>query len=147
MSWSEEAEKLLMKSVDWVDDKFPGEDGKNILSHLGGKWEVVAKRLGNEFETFKPTGSACKTKFYQIRSREVHTVNQNGQQVIIAESTEFPQAVLKDEDLVMAMVNPRLATLEKKVDLLEKQLKEKDKVLEIVQNLNDSFQEFFQTYK
>lgn len=143
-TWDETEEKALMEAVEWVDSKFPGEDGQEIMSRLGGRWELVAQALKRELN-LDVTGSACKTRFYQIRKRVVHTTK-DGQDVVVTEDTEFPQVVLKDEDLLMSVVNPRLVALEKRMTAVEKQLKNNQDVTTLVQELNDSFQDFFKNY-
>jgi len=65
----------------------------------------------------------------------------------VTEDTEFPQVVLKDEDLLMSVVNPRLVALEKRMTAVENQLKNNQDVTALVQELNDSFQDFFRNYK
>jgi hypothetical protein len=143
-TWNERQEKALMEAVEWVDSKFPGEDGQEIMSRLGGRWELVAQALKRELN-LDVTGSACKTRFYQIRKRVVFTIK-DGQDVVVTEDTEFPQVVLKDEDLLMSVVNPRLVALEKRMTAVEKQLKNNQDVTNLVQELNDSFQDFFKNY-
>lgn len=143
-TWNETQEKALLEAVEWVDEKFPGEDGQEIMSRLGGRWELVAQSLKREMD-LDVTGSACKTRFYQIRKRVVHTTK-DGQDVVVTENTEFPQVSLKDEDLLMSVVNPRLVSLEKRMAAVEKQLKNNQDVTTLVQELNDSFQDFFKNY-
>lgn len=143
-TWNETQEKALLEAVEWVDEKFPGEDGQEIMSRLGGRWELVAQSLKREMD-LDVTGSACKTRFYQIRKRVVYTTK-DGQDVVVTENTEFPQVSLKDEDLLMSVVNPRLVSLEKRMAAVEKQLKNNQDVTTLVQELNDSFQDFFKNY-
>lgn len=144
MNWTEKQEVALLEAVAWVEEKFEGKSGKEMLSQMGGKWAVVGQVVRKNCEE-DISDEACKSRFFNIKGREKHVTTDDGE-VIVFDNTDFPQ-VDKDE-IVYHVLDPdgledRVRDLESQVALLEKQIKNFQKVANTMHSLNEHFKTLF----
>jgi hypothetical protein len=136
--WAEKEEVSLLEAVEWVDENFPGSDGRLLLGKMGGKWNVVSSVLERESGVVA-TDEACKSRFHKIKRREVHKVV-DGKDVIQFGDMDFPQA-----DIALTAEKVNYTAVVRRVQELEAKVAKLEGIAKMVNALNDNFKSFFRT--